>query len=66
MSLYEYALSISFGNLSIPGDDREKVAAIVRLFAEAGATWWMEEFLLGRGGPGGMRRRISQGPPRVE
>jgi hypothetical protein len=48
-----------------PGDDIEQARAIVRPYAEAGATWWtescwsfppIEE----------LRRRIQQGPPRIE
>ncbi|MFL5658730.1 MAG: LLM class flavin-dependent oxidoreductase [Ktedonobacteraceae bacterium] len=48
-----------------PGEDREQARAIVRPYAEAGATWWtesrwsfppIEE----------LRRRIRQGPPRLE
>jgi len=48
-----------------PGEDRERARAIVRPYAEAGATWWtesrwsfppIEE----------LRRRIQQGPPRLE
>jgi alkanesulfonate monooxygenase SsuD/methylene tetrahydromethanopterin reductase-like flavin-dependent oxidoreductase (luciferase family) len=48
-----------------PGDDPEQARAIVRPYAEAGATWWnesrwsfppIEE----------LRKRIGQGPPRIE
>ena len=51
-----------------PGDDPARAAEIVRPWAEAGATWWLEavwhtpETL---GGVEGMRTRIRQGPPRV-
>lgn len=51
-----------------PGDDAARAAEIVRPWAEAGATWWLEavwhtpETL---GGVEGMRTRIRQGPPRV-
>src|SRR5579872_6401938 len=51
-----------------PGDDPAQAAEIVRPWAEAGATWWLEavwhtpETL---GGIEGMRTRIKQGPPRV-
>lgn len=51
-----------------PGDDPTRAAEIVRPWAEAGATWWLEavwhtpETL---GGAEGMRTRIKQGPPRV-
>jgi len=48
-----------------PGEDSERAREIVRPYAEAGATWWtesrwsfppIEE----------LRRRIQQGPPRIE
>lgn len=51
-----------------PGDDPARAAAIVRPWAEAGATWWLEavwhtpETL---GGVEGMRMRVKQGPPRI-
>jgi Luciferase-like monooxygenase len=50
-----------------PGDDPARAAEIVRPWAEAGATWWLEavwhtpETL---GGVEGMRTRIKQGPSR--
>lgn len=51
-----------------PGDDHKKAAAIVRPWAEAGVTWWLEA-VWGtpetQGGVEGMRTRIRQGPPRV-
>jgi hypothetical protein len=49
-----------------PGDDREKAEALVRPFVEAGITWWLESAAVHhrRGGLGGVRRRIAQGPPR--
>ena len=52
-----------------PGDDHEKAISIVQPFAEAGVTWWLEA-VWGtpetQGGVEGMRKRIEQGPPRVE
>ena len=49
-----------------PGDDLEQAATIVRPWAEAGATWWMEA----RWGQGvtleDLRTRIRQGPPRID
>ena len=48
-----------------PGEDRERARKIVLPYAEAGATWWnesrwsfppIEE----------LRRRIQQGPPRLD
>ncbi len=47
-----------------PGEDREKAAATVRPFAEAGVTWWLES-VWSREGLDGMRTRIKQGPPRL-
>jgi hypothetical protein len=51
------------------GSDRTAAAAIVRPFAQAGVTWWLED-LWGcaetKGGVEGMRVRIRQGPPRIE
>lgn len=48
-----------------PGEQPERAAEIVRPFAEAGATWWMEtrwsESSLDK-----VRARIQQGPPRIE
>ncbi len=48
-----------------PGDDRERAAAIVRPFADAGATWWMETRWLGNNTPDALRARLRQGPPRI-
>ena len=50
---------------STPGDDRERARAIVRSFVEVGLTWWME-FVDPSLGGAALRRRIEQGPPRVE
>ncbi len=47
-----------------PGDDRERAAAIVRPFTDAGATWWMETRWLGNNSPDELRARLRQGPPR--
>jgi alkanesulfonate monooxygenase SsuD/methylene tetrahydromethanopterin reductase-like flavin-dependent oxidoreductase (luciferase family) len=49
-----------------PGDDPERAASVVRPFAEAGATWWIESQWLSPNEPEDLRRRIGQGPPRVE
>ena len=52
-----------------PGDDRARGAAIVREWADAGATWWIEAMWTAPDRPDGMeavRRRIGQGPPRVD
>ena len=48
-----------------PGDDRERADAIVRPWAEAGATWWMES-RWGNVSRNDVRTRIQQGPPRIE
>jgi alkanesulfonate monooxygenase SsuD/methylene tetrahydromethanopterin reductase-like flavin-dependent oxidoreductase (luciferase family) len=50
-----------------PGDDRSAAAAIVRPWAEAGATWWIEALwnLGDQADPVELiRARIVQGPPR--
>jgi len=49
-----------------PGDDPERAASIVRPFAEAGATWWMESPWTPPNEPDDLRVRIRQGPPRVD
>jgi alkanesulfonate monooxygenase SsuD/methylene tetrahydromethanopterin reductase-like flavin-dependent oxidoreductase (luciferase family) len=51
-----------------PGDDPEKAAAIVRPWAEAGATWWIEtRWQVPRDAEGlkAVQQRIQQGPPRL-
>jgi len=48
-----------------PGDDRKQTATLMRQWADAGATWWME----GMWSTPEMDKvltRIKQGPPRVE
>ena len=48
-----------------PGAQPAQAAALVRPFAEAGATWWMETRW--NGNPlEEIRTRIKQGPPRIE
>lgn len=52
-----------------PGDDAEQAAAILRPWADAGVTWWIEalwETLDRPDGPETVRTRIGQGPPRLE
>jgi alkanesulfonate monooxygenase SsuD/methylene tetrahydromethanopterin reductase-like flavin-dependent oxidoreductase (luciferase family) len=49
-----------------PGDDPELAASIVRPFAEAGATWWIESMWMPPNEPEDLRVRIRQGPPRVD
>jgi alkanesulfonate monooxygenase SsuD/methylene tetrahydromethanopterin reductase-like flavin-dependent oxidoreductase (luciferase family) len=48
-----------------PGDDPEQAAQVVRPFAEAGITWWMESPWTPPNEPEDLRRRIKQGPPRI-
>jgi alkanesulfonate monooxygenase SsuD/methylene tetrahydromethanopterin reductase-like flavin-dependent oxidoreductase (luciferase family) len=48
------------------GDDREQAARVVRPFAEAGITWWMEAMWSPPNEPDDLRRRIRQGPPRTD
>ena len=49
-----------------PGDDPAAAAAIVGPRAAAGATWWIESRWENPNGIADLRRRIRQGPPRVE
>jgi len=49
-----------------PGDDRDRASSIVRPFAEAGATWWMESPWTPPNEPDDLRTRIRQGPPRAD
>lgn len=49
-----------------PGDDLERTASIVRPFAKAGATWWIESPWSPPNEPEDLRHRIEQGPPRIE
>jgi alkanesulfonate monooxygenase SsuD/methylene tetrahydromethanopterin reductase-like flavin-dependent oxidoreductase (luciferase family) len=49
-----------------PGEDPERVASIVRPYAEAGATWWIESPWTPPNEPDDLRVRIRQGPPRLE
>lgn len=52
-----------------PGDDAEKAAAIVRPWAEAGVTWWIEalwEAPRDSGGLAVIHERLRRGPPRLD
>ena len=49
-----------------PGEDPEAAASMVRPYAEAGATWWIESPWTPPNAPEDLRRRIKQGPPRVD
>ena len=46
-----------------PGEDPEQAASIVRPYAEAGASWWIESPWTPPNAPDDLRRRIEQGPP---
>ena len=49
-----------------PGDDPERAASMVRPFAVAGATWWMESRWSPPNEPDDLRARIRQGPPGLD
>ena len=49
-----------------PGDDPERTVFMVRPLAKVGATWWIESPWSPPNGPEDLRRRIGQGPPRIE
>jgi alkanesulfonate monooxygenase SsuD/methylene tetrahydromethanopterin reductase-like flavin-dependent oxidoreductase (luciferase family) len=49
-----------------PGGDPASAASIVRPYAEAGATWWIESPWTPPNAPEDLSRRIRQGPPRVD
>ena len=49
-----------------PGEDPRQAASIVRPFAEAGATWWIESPWTPPNEPDDLRRRIRQGPPLLD
>lgn len=49
-----------------PGEDPMQAASIVRPFAEAGATWWIESPWTPPNAPEDLRTRIRQGPPQVD
>jgi len=48
-----------------PADDPAQAADIVRPFAAAGGTWWVESPWQAPNQPDDLRRRIAAGPPRV-
>jgi Luciferase-like monooxygenase len=50
---------------STPGNDLTRAAAMVRPWQDAGVTWWMEADWSVTN-PEEVRKRIKQGPPRVE
>jgi hypothetical protein len=52
-----------------PGGDPESAAAMTSLWAEAGATWWIEAMWDAASQPEGLQavlKRIRQGPPRLD
>jgi hypothetical protein len=48
-----------------PGDDSVAAAAIVRGWADAGATWWIEA-LWNADSAEAVWARVRQGPPRID
>jgi hypothetical protein len=48
-----------------PGDDRDQAAALMRQWADVGATWWMEG-MWSTPGLDKVLARIKQGPPRLK
>jgi len=48
-----------------PGEDPHRAASIVRPFAQAGATWWIEAPWSPPNEPQDLSRRIAEGPPQV-
>ena len=48
-----------------PGEDPDQAAQIVRPFAEAGITWWMEAMWSPPNEPDDLRARIKRGPPPI-
>jgi alkanesulfonate monooxygenase SsuD/methylene tetrahydromethanopterin reductase-like flavin-dependent oxidoreductase (luciferase family) len=48
-----------------PGEDPERAARVVRPYAEAGITWWIESMWSEPNEPDDLRGRIRQGPPSV-
>jgi hypothetical protein len=51
------------------GDDQQRAAAIVRPWAAAGVTWWIEamwEEPRTSDGLKAVRKRIQQGPPTLD
>jgi hypothetical protein len=76
-AMYEYAAANRSGTTPLdivveghtPGDEADRAVAIVRGWADAGATWWIEALW---GAPDqpvdleAVRTRLRQGPPRIE
>ena len=50
---------------STPADDPAHAADVVRPYADAGATWWLDAFWHALDDVDGIRRRIAAGRPRV-
>ena len=49
-----------------PSEDPGAAASMVRPYAEAGATWWIESPWTPPNAPEDLSRRINQGPPKVD
>ena len=56
-------LSTSYGRARRPAKIPERAASIVRPYAEAGTTWWIESPWTPPNEPEDLRTRIRQGPP---
>ena len=59
------AFDVVFGG-ETSGTDRAADAAKVAAYADAGVTWWVEGLSNWRGSIEDQRRRVQQGPPKLE
>lgn len=48
------------------GEDPDRASSIVRPYAEAGTTWWIESPWMSPNAPEDLSRRLGQGPPRMD
>jgi hypothetical protein len=49
-----------------PGDDRGKAQKVIAPYSAGGLTWWLESLFRVHDSIAAMRRRIRQGPPKIE
>lgn len=49
-----------------PGNDPKNACKKIARYADTGLTWWMESLYRWRNSLEGMRRRVRQGPPRID
>ncbi len=49
-----------------PGDDAKAARKKLASYAGTGLTWWLESLFRWRNSIDGMRKRIRQGPPRLD